>query len=356
MNRPNNIQAPTNRKSVFLTIASLFLLILFASCEKEIEFNGEITKPCLVVNSILTPDSLVAAYVTESRFFLDDETSFTEVKNAEVQVFVNGVFKENMAHQGNGYYQASFTPKEGDKIRLVVSASGYTSVSSETDVQTKTTILQVDTIVTTETKSYHSIYTTQKNDGQVITVDTLISEIYKVYNFTVKFKDPQVEKNYYRIKVREKRTFSNGTINYENKYINFTDIVSGNQSNSEEDFMDTGTTSNEENLFSDDLFNGKDYSLKFKYEYLTPTWYKNYDYLGEGITLEKIELDVDLQRISKDYYLYLKTKTAAVYGDPMFTEPVQIYNNIVDGMGILGSYSSSSFRMDLPFTLKEVYY
>jgi hypothetical protein len=55
--------------------------ILLASCEKEIEFNGEQTDPKLVVNSIVGTNEPVKAYISKSYFFLDyDENTGHEKK------------------------------------------------------------------------------------------------------------------------------------------------------------------------------------------------------------------------------------------------------------------------------------
>jgi len=54
------------------------------------------------------------------------------------------------------------------------------------------------------------------------------------------------------------------------------------------------------------------------------------------------ELTIDLQQLSKSYYLYQKTKFASISSDPILSEPVQIFSNINGGIGILASYTSSN--------------
>ena len=48
-------------------------------------------------------------------------------------------------------------------------------------------------------------------------------------------------------------------------------------------------------------------------------------------------------------YLYFKTKENAdnVF-DTFFTEPVQIYSNIKNGMGVLGAYTNKEIKIELP--------
>jgi len=53
-----------------------------------------------------------------------------------------------------------------------------------------------------------------------------------------------------------------------------------------------------------------------------------------------------LQSISKSYYLYLQTR-ASIKSNTFFAEPVQVYNNVDGGIGILGSYTSNVRKLTL---------
>jgi len=81
-----NIFVRMNIKSY---ISLLFFSVLFVSCERDIEFNGEITSPLVAVNSFVTPDSTVSAYISLSRFFLQDSIDFQSIKNEGVNLVVN---------------------------------------------------------------------------------------------------------------------------------------------------------------------------------------------------------------------------------------------------------------------------
>src|SRR5574344_2895864 len=123
----------------------LCLMALLAACEKDIEFDGAITEPMLVINAVALPDTTLSVEVTESRFFLVSQDTFTTVKNATVSLFVNGTFKENCAHQANGRYTSNYRPSEGDHIRLSVSAPGLQMVSAETMIPMRPVIERIDT-------------------------------------------------------------------------------------------------------------------------------------------------------------------------------------------------------------------
>jgi hypothetical protein len=71
------------------------------------------------------------------------------------------------------------------------------------------------------------------------------------------------------------------------------------------------------------------------YEYSNPI-------AGEKFTLRK--LNFNLYSINKEYYKYARSYFTQVYKkNDMFSEPVRVYSNIVNGAGI---FSSSSVSID----------
>jgi len=315
-------------------------LFIFASCQKNIEFNEEISKPMVVVHSFLSPDSVVSARVSLSRFFLNDTASFKTVDNADVAVIVNGTLKEKMSLITKGQYRGTYKPTIGDIVKLVVKVPSMNEVSSQTSFCKPPVINSVDT-----TKMI------QRSDFSINGNDTIsLTKIFKI-NYTLKFTDDANEKNYYRLVVRRRehvfepiwgQLVEKVTDGY---YFDFTDAIAGNNTSTN---PITGTitgenttSSNKYNVFSDELINGKTYSLTFSAIYLLYKRYSsNMNYLSGGAA-EKIEVFVSLQSITKDYYYYLKSRSASG-GDSFFSEPVQISNNIVGGIGFLGSYTSSN--------------
>jgi hypothetical protein len=120
----------------------------------------------------------------------------------------------------------------------------------------------------------------------------------------------------------------------------FDDIVSGN-TNRDSIGPPNSLSTNKFNVFSDDLFNGKQYALKFSVPYNKEV------YLPGKIPLStKKELYIDLQGISREYYLYLQTRSNAKNSN-FFAEPVQVYTNITGGIGILGSYTTNLIKINL---------
>ena len=326
----------------------LLSLIAFASCKKDIEFNEEISKPMVVVHSFISPDTVVSASVSLSRFFLNDTVNFQKINNADVAVIVNGILKEKMSLITDGQYKGTYKPAIGDVVKFVVKIPSMNEVSSQTSICNPTVISSVDTSKVIQQTFYDASST-----------DTAaLNTLFKI-NYTLKFTDNGNEKNYYRLIVHSREHYYKFISNFVNfnlideindRYdFNFTDVVVGNNKSSN---SITGTvtgentnSNNKYNVFSDDLFNGKTMSLTFNVDYWLfkrfPSYSldsgKNYD---SGAS-EKIEVFVSLQSISKEYYYYLKSRSASG-GDDFYSEPVQITNNIVGGIGFFGSYTSSN--------------
>lgn len=334
-------------KTIFSIILVGFVLI---SCERDVEFNGEITKPLLVVNSFVTPDSTITAYVSTSRFFLKDSIAFRNVNNAEVGLWINGIFKENLNFEGVGTYKGSYKPTITDEIKLTVDAPQMNQVSSTASFTQAPVILSVDTqkvMIGKEILWYSS--------GDTMSVKYK----YRV-NYKLKFVDNGNQRNYYRLIL--------GIISYKgvwNEDTNRVDTIADPIYYSDFDFTDVvaenstapltdGSTSpvaqllsnanNTYHVFSDDIFNGETYALQFSTNINKNVKDIDYGFLSDV----KHDVYIRLQCISEDYYRYLKTR-AASYAANYFSEPVKVHNNVNNGVGILGSYTTSNIvKISLP--------
>ncbi len=333
--------------SIKILFRILVISVIFISCERDVEFKGEVTNPLVVVNSFLTPDSTVTAYISMSRFFLKDSIAYRNANNAEVNLWVNGVFKEKLNFDSVGTYRSSYKPAISDQIKLTIDVPQMKQLSATTSFTQAPLILSIDTqkvLISKEILLYSS-------------GDTLVVKDHYKVNYKLKFEDSGNQKNFYRLIVKmisyrsEWNRYTNkvDTIADENtpQYIDFdfTDVVSGN---STDPLADEGTSpvgmllskvNNRYHVFTDEIFNGKTYSLQFSTN--ITKYIKDIDY---G-TLENVkhEVYISLQSISQDYYLYLRTRSAN-YATNYFSEPIKVHNNIEGGIGILGSYTNSNIK------------
>ena len=321
-------------KYIILLSAFGFLI----SCEKEIEFNGDIVKPLVVVNSFLTTDSVVKAHLSKSKFFLSNKSFFDSITNATVSIFVNGTLKENLMHQKFGLYQGTYIPKTGDSIRLVVKVPQYDGdVVSSTRIQNKSNILSVDTTLTFQFKD--SIYYDKEVAGHIY---------YYYCDIKMRIRDNASETNFYRLVAKKQQLSIPGYPVWNQGYfISFKLEGFENQSGNLIDFLEDSESWQDEHLIPDELFNGKELMLKFRTDFATiklKPGYEHLSFLKEG----NESLRINLQTISKDLYFYLKSKRAAQnIADGFFAEPVQIFNNIRNGLGILGAQTNNEYLLEL---------
>lgn len=319
--------------------------ILFHSCEKEIEFSGEVTKPMLVINGFLTPDSVIKVHLSKSKFFLKDNTSFEMVNNANVNVWVNGTKVEKLTNTGEGYYMGSFKPQVGDILKITAETSEYPEVSTETEIMSSISIISVDTL-NHQFDEYPNVSYSSTNNGPYIADTSGFTKI-ESFGIKIKFNDPASISNYYRLDAKVINYYDNDSIAIRNAQIDYNDIVFGGNNNSNILEMDGYNYYHE---FSDELFNGKEYNLNIKFNSITqvfkPEYQELYHRKEEKVPVRQ-ELYIELQSISESYFLYLRSRSTNMSAVEFFSEPVQIYSNVNGGIGILGSYSSSLYKINL---------
>ncbi len=338
---------------LFIIAVSLF----FYSCINTLEFNGEQQQAMLVLNSFVTPDSVVKVQLSRSKFFLEDDTQFEAITNAEVKLYVNDIFVEKLNHTTRGYYTGTYFPKENDIVKFVAYAPQLAEVNASTNVVPKQIIIGVDSSSVSlggaPMIQYHS-----ENGGPYIADTTGYSSTIGL-DLRIRFKDVPNVKNYYRLVIKGKSYYEDGQVF--DTYVNSTtdDLVFGNNN---ADILGEISSYISYNEFSDQLIDGETYELKTRVFY---SYVKYKDGYNPSTTspnvstrvVTKQELIVELQSISESYYQYLKSMSSNGGSDDFFSEPVQVYSNITNGIGILGSYTQSSKVFELPATITyDIYY
>lgn len=323
-------------------MAFVLMASILISCETEIEFNGKVTEPVLVANCISCTDSTLKVKITASRFFLSNGSTFKTIEDATVSLFVNGTYRETMTMSQSGVYDSKYVAKTGDVIRLNIEASGYESVwTQETipqiaNVQIDSSMISVDSSALT-TSGYY-------NYDQYIPGDTIGSTYNYKYKYAIRLNDPSNQTNYYRLVAVFKYKY--GSYEAYGRYINdFNDVVFGtNKDNMDGIFSESGI--DYYNVFSDELIDGKTHTLTFTDEF-SGIRYFDENYNPSESEIEK-SITIQLQSISKSYYLYLKSLAALDNAESFMSEPVQIFTNVQNGLGLLGAKTIYSRKIILP--------
>lgn len=355
-------------------IKNILLLILFGcsfvSCEKEIEFHSDYTTPKIVVKSIIRPGQGLYVRVDKSRSILDDKRFFEALPNAKVSLFENGEFVSELVYssridtsmnylyegkyekipfENGNYFDTTVIIKAGATYRLEVSNEGLNTASCETTVPLP---VELSNIECSMVKMPHEYY-----------------ENYFRVNTKVDISDPANEKNFYALNVYPSRGVElatlkpnqaeiNGSYNGGSYYGSYspssnlnvdsiqpTDTIVESYEFSRHfyssdpvlistDLIDVFDSESEvKNRFNDELISGEDYTLSFWLE----TQREVYTELGEYYIVYVI-----IEHLSEElfkFYNSVEHHREAV--DNPFAEPVPVFSNVVDGLGVFGSEATS---------------
>lgn len=327
-------------KQISLITATILFIVLSISCTKEIEFNDKLLEQILVVNSICELNDTLSVDVSATKTIPGFESSFRNITDATVKLYVDGVETEQLFYDStlikqnnSATYHSNTIVEYGKKYRIEVSHNDFSKVATaEMQMSNTVPILNFETeIVETEGSS--------SDDSQKTKA-------------TLTFSDPANETNYYRlgitIKIGQDQSYMN-EVGDSVIMVQVMDYISYNEIDSDDPVL--ATNSNADDLFSesssfgytlftDELFNGKTYDLDF---YLD-SWISEQLQRLNTLNREFYTIDVELQSLTKETYYYIKSSSSSSMGDGLFTEPVQVFNNIENGLGIFGGCSSSIYH------------
>ncbi len=307
-----------NYTAISIYTLILSFIIIGISCEKTIEIDLEDAKIKIVVNGIINPDSTIKVNVTRSRHILDN-ADIESLTDANVKLYEDGNLIGNMTHTGGGNYHIDYKPVENKEYKVEVSHEKYDNVQGLTRIVPSIPIIRIDT--TTTFDEYGS----------------------PVLDFKIRFSDPADEKNYYLLKLSNTFLYEewdeslityDTTVNEQGETIVYVNQGGLTYTLSTEDiWIDSDDLIIEEHMwssgviFSDEIINGENYSF-------TGKLHKGSLYQREN------KITFELHSLSPEAYKYYKSVHQHYYnsGDP-FAEPVIVFTNITDGIGIFGSSS-----------------
>ena len=324
-------------------ILTLLIALLMSACREEVQFNDENIASKMVVNSFIEPDSLIKVSVAGSKPIPGIPSDFNWINDASIKLFVDGKETETLKTMevsvpegNNNYYDQSYTPsvvyysetkaEVGKIYKLEISHERYGLATCETTIPEPIQIISLDTMV---------IGTTRYNNE------------YNILNVKLKFKDPANEANFYRLIAyvnqgiyREKRyqdTVMDSVIEVRENYLTIFDPVINPEQEDANDFL-LGSPRNPYNVFTDELIEGREYTVNFDINIYNHLRIEGIDMTRKG---EFHQIKFILQSITPETYLFLKSSYLHHYYDgDLFAEPVQVFSNVENGLGILGGQSN----------------
>ncbi len=379
----------------------IFILasLIFVSCEKELEFKGDVVEPMLVVNSVFLPDANIEVSLTQSRFFLNSSNdNYKKISDGDVDLYVNGEFKEKLAYKKKeviNEFDYSFYDDSYQEPEEMVYISDYKPKVND-ELQLKAAAPKLNSVYTNIIKVPHSVeilssnisnYRAQLNkffwgdNDFFIPIEEkgaeMIDDEYEddadnsyylkeEFNLQFDFQEEAKTNNYYILEIFSNKISSNGRQVYQklnHKKKNFTDDGFGIDFNS---FMIKNSVfaqnlDVEISIFEDEFYEMSDYFIfddglidgeRFKFD-LDITISGDVE-LSLEQKLLKNELIIILTHLSKEYFLYKKSLDAYLEESySLFSEPIQVYTNINNGIGIFATKNSSKYVINLPTYFEE---
>lgn len=303
-----------NNRIISTLLLAVFLgLGLLSGCEKEIEFSGELKKPKLVLNCLFNTDSIWAVKLSNSLSVID-QLNPGPVEGATIEILDgSGNLLEALSEISPGQYVSptGLQPVAGNIYQVRASKANFTTVTATNYTPQPVSILAWDTVRTVD------------GDG---------TELLEV---TVRIQDNAAEENFYVLGMPYTSMDIYGTDTFIYSYpvyMQTNDPIVNQTFDAEPGY----TPSYPQLLFTDVLFSGGTYNLKFQVDPYTFV----YGQFGDT------QLDLVLYSCTEDFYRYLVSFDAyqAVSGNP-FAQPVQVYSNVENGFGIFAG--TSVFKVNL---------
>lgn len=303
----------------------ILILSIFSCKEKEIEFDGVAAEPVIALSAFFTPTEPFVVELTSTQSIIGDQSEKTVLTNGSVTIYDGDKIVEKILYNPNKRkYIGYLKPSVKKTYTVKASAKNFKSVSAKVYIPEQVEITNVKLADVTPNKSDFE----SGNFG-----DT---------KATVTFKIPkEKELNYYMIVLKGDGVDIDG-YKYERKIpisITSKDAALAGNKNGEMTFGDS-EYKNRFNIFTDELFEEKTYSLSVlfsKYE----AQQSGDDSSGYHILVDA-NLKVNIQSISEDYFKFLKSyENQLDSGDSPFTEPFQLWTNVTNGTGIVAGYSNS---------------
>ncbi len=313
-----------------LIISSLLLVLVILSCRKKLDIDIPEAAKHIVVNGIITTDSIVKVRVTKSKSILD-EKPVEILSSAEVKLYKDDIFTETMTYNDSGFFMSSVSPVENSDYKITVDYPGLTSVEANYHSESPTDILSVDTSMRININDWGEGY-----------IDTT----YEI-RLGIKIKDDAAKDNYYFLGVSLYRP----VYDYSDIYPIFTGYYENPlYYNSNEPFFKKENISfmlsnTDGRVFNDEIFNGKEYVINISADIYTDYYYykRANEQYPDYLIIKFLTVTADIYNYIISYNLNRQSEY-----DP-FAQPVQVYSNVKNGLGLFSGYTLSTDTIKLNY-------
>ena len=277
----------------------ILLIQLVSSCKKDITLAVPEESNKVVLNMLMNKDSIIIARVTLSGR-LSSTQPLPEIKNAIVNLYENGTFKELLTPYiiyGRTYYRGNTPAQAGATYRVTATVPGYEEVSGSDQIP--------DTVKVGDIRL------------TAVPIDNYLST-----TISVQLHDDAAVQNYYRIRLYALYKQVNGGGWYKERVYFDVDDTEW------ELFSDK---TRQEFYITDALFNGRSPRFTFR----------------TGKSGEYKKMAVEITSLTYSSYNYLNSTFMTQQEDKYeLSEKVIVYNNIENGLGIIGGVAQREYEIE----------
>lgn len=285
----------------------IILLSFATACELVVPIDLPDQEPKLVLNGFLEADSGATVFLSRS-YGMYEEFDIDPVPGGQVTITENQASAVPMIQDRDDSLRFdldALTIQPGSTYTVEASAPGYETVRGVTTVPQRITF---DTV--------------EVDLGARRDRDSVLFDVWTLY-----VTDPPGEENYYFLRVYLDTDIENYLICFETLDPVLADLDVLNNGNDVANLC--------EGRFNDVIFNGTTYELQV----FTEAFYRQQP--DVAIEFELLHLDQAAYN-----YLLSSERQFNTEGNP-FAEPAIVFNNIENGFGIIGSVTSTTYRVEL---------
>ena len=303
----------------------LFILLVISSCETVIDLEIPPHDSVLVLNGILSNDTNVRVSLSNSVGAFEDN-QISSINDAIVLFYENDIFLDTMNVlgpdtlwvDGEGYnnnifhYYLDYYPKTGFEYRIEVKHESYNDISATTTIPEDINIFDISVI------------------------DNSLDSNYLEATLNFSFNDDPDKKDYYNLSLYVQSAYYYDEYYddwvfdpyYEKRYQ--IEFASNDPSFPGLIPWEGYTYYGREVLFNDELFDGmqKDITLDFDFKVsLLDSLFLNFTSYSQG---------------AYEYFESYESQDNRGFLGPFGGEPIPVYSNVQNGLGILASYNMQS--------------
>lgn len=379
--KSNNFQFSTFNFQFIITIC----VVMMTSCINDVPYDAEIGAPKVVLNAMLQPDSLLTATVSRTAHFLDIEEP-QRLADASVVAVVNGREVLLTYSTDTENYRSTYQLLAGDEVTLTAThAIGTVTATAQVMTPKAVTLAQ-------------AAMQPFINPGDPVSL-AMLNDVDSALLVSLHIDDPADEKNYYRLTIDYEGTYQ---ACYPSDWIyaegpTEDTLMEGDMAIIEEVFYPhylltesssrlviesesaaqllgglLYMTSSNSIIFSDEHLRGADgqpvidFLMLMEYPRSSKNMYNpesgwgeedlwegepnDFIFPADTVSIAHYRSHFILETLSEDYYRYLNDVASySMMGGLSIGEPTPIHTNIRGGLGIVGSYASKEWEMEMQY-------